>query len=196
MESVPQYPPPPPLFNIAEFIDDRKNINCIHIYFSGKNKKIGWNSIKFNRDFINKPQVSKVVHFHNKNLVYRYELENDGQKVFTSAFIHDEYNSKNNLYAVGYNYELLPSHVFPCTDDIQQIVEIETYVFRINNRMFIYLEIENDDANTNSNNANTTNTNTYLYIKYNHADNMDLTKMQIDLSKTLNWIRRNVTFNP
>uniref|UniRef100_A0A6C0KWD5 Uncharacterized protein n=1 Tax=viral metagenome TaxID=1070528 RepID=A0A6C0KWD5_9ZZZZ len=173
--------PNSPAKEASESHEDNNKINCIKIYFS-KNNSIGWSNINFKSQFNNNNPVKiKTIGFHNRNLVYLYDTTNDSQKIIKEKFIKDN-NTINNLYIIGYHKEILPTHAFPCTDDIVHTEELETYIYRINNRMFIYLEIENNIQ--------------YIYIKYNHSNNIDLTKMQHDLSRTLSWIRRNVSMEP
>jgi len=164
---------------LSDYVND--DINCLKVYFSKDNSNIiGWKNIKFNTSFVTKPTKMKTKMFHNRDMIYVYDMETDGQKVVRKKFITDK--NINNLYIISYNKELLPTHLFPCTDEIIHFNERETTIYRINNRMFIYVEKEDDIQ--------------YIYIKYNHNNTIDLSKMQNDIIRTINWIRRNVSLEP
>lgn len=165
---------------LSDFLDKTNGINCIQFYFT-VNDQPGCKSISFKTPFSNKPSINNSKTYHHRNLVYRYDLENDGQRVTRQSFIKDL--RYKNIYVLGLNIDVLPTHKFPCTDEICHTVDIESQIYRINNRMFIYVEKENNDIS-------------YLYIKYNHAENIDLTKMQSDLTRTIQWIQRNVSMEP
>jgi len=164
---------------LSDFVND--NINCLKVYFSKENSNIiGWKNIEFNIPFVTKATKMKTKMFHNKDMIYVYDVQTDGQKVVKKKFISDK--NVNNLYIIGYNKEILPTHLFPCTDEIVYSIERETDIYRINNRMFIYVEKED--------------TIQYIYIKYNHNNTIDLSKMQTDIMRTISWIRRNVSLEP
>lgn len=165
---------------LADFLDKTNGINCIQFYFT-VNGSPGCKNIFFKNQYFIKPTINNSKTYHHRNLVYKYDLENDGQRVTRQSFIKD-YTDKN-IYIIGHTIDILPTHKFPCTDDIVHTVDIESHIYRINNRMFIYLEKENDGIS-------------YLYIKYNHAENIDLSKMQYDLTRTIQWIQRNVSMEP
>lgn len=166
--------------SLADFLDKANGVNSIQFYFTANNSP-GCKRISFKNPFPNKPTINNSKTYHHRNLIYKYELENDGQRVTRQIFMKDK--EEKNMHIIGLNIDILPSHKFPCTDEIIHAIDIESQIYRINNRMFIYLEKESDGIS-------------YLYIKYNHAENIDLTKMQYDLTRTIQWIQRNVLMVP
>ena len=81
-----------------------------------------------------------------------------------------------DLYAVCLDEDVLPSHRFPCTQEIVKEGSVTRSSMRINNRMFLMHYIEDGHH--------------YVYVRYQHASNVDIKKMQEDLDKTLNRLRR------
>lgn len=136
--------------------------------------KVGWDQpAKLNNRLTNATKQEIKEYFH-RDLVYLYDLQNDGQRVYRKL-PQKEY-ANGNLYAIAYIEEVLPSHRFPCTDEIAHEHVINRTSYRINNRMYFVHDVDESSKHT-------------YYIRYNHADNVDLKKMQLDLDKFIAMTR-------
>jgi hypothetical protein len=79
--------------------------------------------------------------------------------------------------------ETLPSHMFPCTNEISHKTTTQRMSYRINNRTFLcHDKVSEKDTE-----------NEYLYIRYNHSQQVDLKKIQADIE---NSIRSLLKLNP
>lgn len=123
------------------------------------------------------------IRFHNpvaleeyryKELVYSYDRSNDGQRTLSREALSESWNKKGDLYRVVLQEDILPSHRFPCS---AETVKNDVFVrrsFKINNRLFLIEETLD---------ADTKNPGFQYYLRYNHAANVDLVKMQEDLNQ-------------
>lgn len=112
--------------------------------------------------------------YRYKELLYIYDRSNDGQRTVYREALSESWNAVGDLYRVVFQEDNLPSHRFPCTGDM---VKNDSYVrrsFKINNRLFLIEETLAGDTKTPS---------YRYYIRYNHAANVDLVKMQADLNQ-------------
>lgn len=112
-------------------------------------------------------------YYHN-DMTYVYDLSNDGQRVYRKL-AQQEYSHKN-VYAVSYIEEVIPTHRFPCTNEITHETSIHRTTYRINNRTFFIHDQEGDLH--------------YYYIRYQHSQNVDIRKMQADMDKTFTILAR------
>lgn len=116
-------------------------------------------------------KVSRTVEydvFYMNNLSYIYDKSNDNQMVSmrmpeNNLFIKTK-GCFNDFYAITYKEDKLPTHYFPCTNDIDYYSKIIINELRINNRITIIVKNEND---INS-----------VFIQYKHASNVDIDKIQ------------------
>tara|TARA_Y100000385_G_C12740401_1_gene486550 strand:+ start:153 stop:659 length:507 start_codon:yes stop_codon:yes gene_type:complete len=113
--------------------------------------------------------------YFKKNLMYTYELENDNQyvseKILTNHKIID-----NKLGILVYNEHKNATHVFGCTNDIDNIIEYQIYESKINNR--ISLNIKKQE-NKNQ-----------VYIQYKHSKNVETEKIE----NIINSIIKNILY--
>lgn len=136
---------------------------------------VGWAATNNIGRGLGNASVQTFKEYHNKDLTYTYDLSNDCQRV--SRKLAQSEHSTNNVYAISFIEETLPSHRYPCTTDVMCDVKITRTVWRINNRMqFIH------DMDDNKNN--------YYYIRYYHSPNVDLRKMQQDFDKTWSYLKK------
>lgn len=111
----------------------------------------------------------RVIEYNHRDLTYSYDQGNDAQRVTRKTPLNEAFHQ--NMWAVCYDEEVLPVHRFPCTQEITKEGVIERLCYRLNNRMFLIIDREgNFDT---------------MYVKYQHAANVDLAKMQDDLDKIL-----------
>lgn len=104
------------------------------------------------------------------NMCYSYDMSNDAQMVVARSLMEEHFDG--SLYSIVLKEDVLPSHRFPCTTDIHaKIAPMERASYRINNRL--HLIVENDKN---------------VFIRYDHADNVDIIKMQADLDSIINTL--------
>lgn len=194
-------------FSIANFVNSTSGastngvsaLNCIELYFTNddknKQRRAGWKSIRFTSQWNGAISTQMLQEYHNRDLVYIYDLRNDAQKVVRKSF-RAENCKMQNIHVIGYDEEVAPPHRFPCTSDLSHTANIERTIFRINSRMYLYIDkcaAADDGSSADGAGAGDVH---YIYIHYNHADTVEIVRMQSDLSRALNWIRRNVTMVP
>jgi hypothetical protein len=146
--------------------------NLIEIYFvenkPDDDKRI---NIKVDKDFLayvkNKYKVWKttkyIMYMHN-HLTYIYDLTDDNQLVFSKIMQKYEYAHSKNLLILSYAYSKLPTYLFPCTNDIDDIVEYTINEARISNRISLVLKEDAFES--------------YIYIEYKHCQQVDLDKIE------------------
>lgn len=150
------------------------------VFIENKMLEIGWNKDKLNpiitriNNGRDQGQVNKIREYHHRDLCYVYDHENDMQKVYRKTLQKE--GCYRNMYISSYIEEILPSHRFPCVDEISYETDIVRTSYRVNNRIHVCYD---EDINENTH---------YLYIKYQHAPNVDLKQMQTDLDKILRKI--------
>ena len=129
--------------------------------------------------------VQKFTEFHHRDLTYIYDLANDGQRAYRRVTLQDQLLER--AYVVALQEENVPPHKFPCVQEIQATTTTTRTVYRINNRMYVLHDRVEHSNNTVPAPAPMSQ---YIYIRYQHAPNVDLTKMQTDLQRTLGILKR------
>jgi hypothetical protein len=136
---------------------------------------VGWNApYKLGTGFGvgNKQELKE---YHHRDLTYMYDLANDGQRAYRKLAQNEA--AHRSMYAVSYLEETVPTHRFPCTQEVAHEDTIVRTTYRINNRIhFIH------DTDKNQNN--------YYYFRYQHSDNVDLKKIQSDFNKSCGYLRK------
>lgn len=131
--------------------------------------------------------VQRFTEFQHRDLTYIYDLMNDGQRAFRRVTHQDQLLERT--YILALSEETVPPHRFPCVREIQASTTTSRTVYRINNRMFVFHDRVNYTP-SGSPPGTPDETAQYVYIRYQHAPNVDLTKMQIDLQRTLGILKR------
>lgn len=117
-----------------------------------------------------------VVEYCYRDMVYSYDQTNDSQRVYQKQWVSDEADRK--MYTVCYQEESLPTHRFPCTNEIYEKREIYRVHYKINNRMFFIIEKENDAWT--------------MYLRYSHANNVEMDKMEEDWQQAIKMLQKNI----
>ena len=174
--------------NIHNLIND--DINLIEIYLSSNIKKEEhFIDISINEELANKisnkfKKTRELINniFYKNNLSYIYDNLNDSQVVIVRNIYNDNliFNRKakifNNYYILALKEDKLPTHYFPCTNDIDYIAEYKIKEFRINNRISIIIKEENG---------------IYMsYIQYKHNLNVDLDKIQDTIDSLIRTVEQ------
>ena len=111
--------------NIIEFYLIQKSItsneNKINIYINDEFLKKIKNNFK-------KTKQCDIAYYCRNNSNYVYDLSNDSQYVYTRRLENTSIinNSKTSYYVLLFNEIKLPTHTFPCTNDIDQKYVINT----------------------------------------------------------------------
>lgn len=122
-------------------------------------------------EFFNVDNPQEEIQYYHRDLCYVFDVNNDAQKSFRRTLKKEMFY--RNLYITAFQEETIPSHRFPSTQDVSAMVKITRYTQKINNRMFwIYEKDETENWTS--------------YIRYQHASNVEMTKMQQDLERTIN----------
>jgi len=174
-------------FDLSSCITD--GVNCVEVYICQNKQKetsqplatdslssiidVSWNTAhdlaKILKGYANYKNTTEVAEFYYRHLCYTYDRANDGQRVTHKKFIKDMIT--DNCYAVSYDEEVLPSHMYPCVTEQSHKTQIKRTSYRVNNRMYIVHDV---DMNTK---------NETLYIRYTHAPQVDLKKYELDFQK-------------
>jgi hypothetical protein len=172
--------------NLNDYVTDETNI--VEFYFINKiidDKTIDVNMPNSICDKISKlykkTKYEKYKMYFMKDKIYTYELSNDNQYVVSkNKKTNSIYKTKKgNIYIIGSKIDKYPQHVFPCTNDIDNISEILVEEYKITNRISLIIKSDvNDNGKT-------------LLIEYNHSNNVELNKTM----EIINKIVRNIEVN-
>jgi hypothetical protein len=119
---------------------------------------------------MNAANTTSMQEYYYRDLVFSYDKSNDSQRVLRRTLVRDV--RAGNLYLAVFREEPMPAYVFPCTTDIPYILKIQRKTVRLGNRLHIIQDTENNKHN-------------YLYVRYNHSDNVDISKMKSDINSAL-----------
>lgn len=128
-------------------------------------------------------KTTKYIGYARKHLTYLYNLTDDSQIVYTKIYVEcsnippNDTPSAFQWHVIPYTYSKLPTHIFPCTNDIDDVCEYILHEAKITNR--ITLVIRKDQHGQ------------YLYIEYKHSPNVDVGKSQNDITELMRNIYKN-----
>lgn len=120
--------------------------------------------------------------YRHKELVYSYDRSNDGQRTMYREALSESWNARGDLYRLVFQEDILPSHRFPCS---ALTVKNDAFVrrsFKINNRLCLIEEVLETGAETKPKEKAHVPRFQY-YLRYTHAANVDVVKMQADLDQ-------------
>jgi hypothetical protein len=165
------------------------DVNIVEVYLCVKPQKtdslkepwidIGWEGTpkQLPASFPYGKGTSQVLlEYHHRDMCYVYDTANDGQRVLQKRVAR----TALDRHYVGYSYieEQLPSHKFPCLNEMTQKQELHRTTYRVNNRLSYVVDYEpNADVH-------------YCYIRYQHSANVDIDKMNGDIKRTMSVIKR------
>jgi hypothetical protein len=113
-------------------------------------------------------KTTKYIGYARNHLTYLYNLTDDSQIVYTKVATEPSTSMSSTTpfqwHIIPYTYSKLPTHIFPCTNDVNDVCEYILTEAKITNR--ITLVIRKDQYGT------------YLYIEYKHSPNVDIEKSQ------------------
>ncbi len=164
------------MFSLSHYISS-PNTNHIEIYLiKSQNDKII--DLNLDESIINEVQAkyknwkaTKYIGYSRNHMTYLYNLTDDSQFVYTKIYSPEKQTSdcmtKTTPYkwhTIPYIYSKLPTHIFPCTNDINDVCEYILTEIKLTNR--ITLVIRKDQYGK------------YLYIEYKHSPNVDVDKSE------------------
>jgi len=124
--------------------------------------------------------------YTHRDVTYSYDLANDAQRAYQRATAQD--HLMDRAYVLALHEEPVPPHRFPCVKEIQESTDVTRTTYRINNRMYVTHDTvapaEGAAGRAPAAPAE------YVYVRYNHAANVDLARMQQDLQRTLGILKR------
>ena len=165
-------------------------VNCVEVYIchvppkkpelEGTSSAIDvyWNKsndiTKILKNYMNFKNSTEIVEYYYRDLCYSYDRSNDGQRVVRKKCKKDIYT--DTCYAIAYEEEVLPSHMYPCVDEQSHKTFIQRNSYRVNNRMYIIHDIDLESKDE------------YMYIRYNHSPQVDFKKNEIDFQRAYNTL--------
>lgn len=135
---------------------------------------IGWKHPIPVSSWIQTSPPSALHEYHHRDLVCCYDQGSDSHRVVRKKLVREMI--QGNLYATCHVEEVIPIHRFPCTQEITQESKVQRWSMRLNNRMFLQQDLE-DGLH-------------YFYLRYLHAPNVDIKKMQEDMDKAMRRLTR------
>ncbi len=108
-------------------------------------------------------KTTKYIAYSRNHQTYLYDLTDDNQHVFTKYTTNTKYDG-NHLYILSYEHSKLPTHLFPCVNDIDDISEYTIEECKISNRISLNIKVDKYGA--------------YVYVEYKHSPQVDLDKIE------------------
>lgn len=147
--------------------------NLIEIYITKKIQDLFAIDINLDDVFITKVmnafnnwKTTEYTAFCKNDLVYVYESSNDNQYVYSKNKERDRIiqKKKHDIYFISYKYSKIPTHLFPCTNDIDERISYTINECKLSNRLSLI--IKKDSYATS------------LFIEYRHSPNVDIEKIE------------------
>lgn len=159
--------------------------NLVEIYVTKKIKDTFAIDISVSDEFVTKVMESfnnwkttEYTSFHINELAYIYDMSNDNQVVFSKNKEKDRIIAKksHDLYFVSYKHSKLPTHLFPCTNTVDDRVTYTIQECRLSNRLSLIVK---KDAYATS-----------LFIEYRHSHQVEIEKIESRISTILDTISK------
>ena len=140
---------------------------------------VGWKDGKMPTipSFWNVVQKANLQTYSYRDMTYSYDIATDGQRCVRQTWMNDQYVD-DHFYVVGIQEDVLPCHRFPSTREIVNESKITRNIYRMNNRICLYHDM------------NETERISYVYFRYQHSENVDIPKMNQDLGNAMRKLMR------
>jgi len=166
--------------NIQYLLDQSPNANIIEWYMIPEVSTSDqlWVDIHYDKPQFPSISFRNPQHLHEyryKELTYVYDRSNDSQRTLSRMIQKELFPEDKPLYVIVLQEETLPTHRFPCSSEVEENDVILRRSFKVNNRIF-FIEEEYDEKDKKIYS---------YYIRYQHAPNVDIEKMQLDLNQFL-----------
>lgn len=123
-------------------------------------------------------KTTKYICYYRNELCYVYDLTDDNQYVYSKLKKKDNTmvtkQREYELYMISYKLSKLPTHLFPCLNDIDHVVEYTLSEYKFTNRLSLIIRKDKDGQ--------------YLYIEYRHSTQMDIEKIDSNINHIINNI--------
>lgn len=171
------------MMDISSFLTNDQ-ANVVELYFcpsslesSNLSFKCAWNELPKLPIHLFKNRLDQMLtEFCHRDLVYTYDRSNDSQRLCQRTWLQDHF--QGSQYVVVFQEETLPTHRFPCTQEINEQRTIHKIHYKINNRLYLIVEKEKDEW--------------IIYLRYQHASNVEMDKMNEDWKYIVNTLRRSI----
>jgi hypothetical protein len=171
------------MFIVSDLLSE--DTNLLEIYICSKQQSDNFIDIMIDDNKVQKlknkfktTKTAKYNVFYKNNLSYTYDDSNDNQIVNTKITYKNLHiktkGSFSDFYAISYKEDKLPTHYFPCSNDIDYISEIYITEIKINNRVTLIIKTDNNITSS--------------YIQYRHANNVEIDKVQNTIEMLLKTI--------
>lgn len=169
--------------NLSSFLTNDQ-VNVVELYFcpdgidlNGFVFQYGWKELPRLPVHLFKNRLDqRLTEYCHRDLIYSYDRSNDAQRTYQRTWIQDDLQGP--IYTVAYQEESLPTHRFPCLQEINEKKTFHKIHYKINNRLYFIVE-KDDDHWT-------------FYLRYNHASNVELDKMNQDWQWALDKIQKSI----
>jgi len=123
-------------------------------------------------------KTTKYICYYRNELCYVYDMTDDNQYVYSKLKKIDNTiptkRREYELYMISYKFSKLPTHLFPCLNDIDDVVEYTLSECKLTNRLSLIIRKDNYGQ--------------YVYIEYKHSPQMDIEKIQANINNIINNI--------
>jgi len=180
--------------DLESFTNDNESLNVVQVYLSSGETEVLGDIVDIRvaeekalsiadamKARFGKAYVHKYLTLHYQNMQYVYDLDNDGQKTIKTTLLKEDLQDHGAWYFQGLHEETIPSHLFPCTQSLEEESTIDAEHYRVNNRMYVVHEkvawkgCPGDTYHS-------------FYVKYNHSQNVELSKMQHDINRAIRML--------
>lgn len=159
--------------------------NLVEIYVTKKIKDSFAIDININDAFVANVmelygnwKKTEYTSFHRNELEYTYDMSNDNQVVFSKNKEKDRIVSKksHDLYFISYKHSKLPTHLFPCTNDIDDRIVYTIEECKLSNRLSL---IVRKDCYATS-----------LFIEYRHSPQVEIEKIESRINSVIDTLSK------
>ena len=118
-------------------------------------------------------KTTRYISYNRNELNYLYDLTDDHQYVYSKLRENDCVipAGQYKMYMISYKLSKLPTHLFPCLNDIDDIVEYTISEFKLTNRLSIMIRKDNYGQ--------------YAYIEYTHSSQIDIDKIETSINNVI-----------
>lgn len=171
------------MINLQSIINN--NTNLIEIYISNAITDKNVIDIGLRQEYVEKilellpvknNKTTDFTSYSRNALTYLYDMSNDSQIVYSKQLIKNQIikpqsTSMMNLYVASYNNSKLPTHLFPCLNDIDDKNVYKLSEYKLSNR--VSLVVKTDQYGS------------YVYIEYKHSPQVEIEKVEATINNLI-----------
>lgn len=126
-------------------------------------------------------KTTRFTSYSRNDLIYLYDMSNDSQIVYCKHLVKNhiikpQKNSTMNLYIATYNHSKLPTHLFPCLNDIDDKSEFAISESKISNRVSVIVKSDQYASS--------------IFIEYKHSPQVEIDKIETSINGIIKTISR------